>query len=83
MAGGGTTPSGPAAVVFEEELWTFVRGGDDHIYQNRLTAQGWTGWSEVAGGGTTPSGPAAWSLRRELWTFVRGGDDRIYQNHNE
>jgi hypothetical protein len=63
-----------------------VRGGDDHIYQNRFNRFDgtWSGWGEIPGGGSTPSAPAATVYNNGtldvLEVAVRGGDNRIYHN---
>ena len=78
--GRGLTPSEPAAVKFGNDLYVFVRGFGDGIFQNRRHGSTWSGWSELPGGGLTPSGPAAVKFGNDLYVFVRGTDDRIYQN---
>jgi hypothetical protein len=81
LPGGGATSSGPEVVTFNGEPWVFVRGTDDHIYQNRLTGGNWTGWSEVPGGGLTVGEPSAAVFNGELYLFVRGSSNRfIYLN---
>ncbi len=78
------TPSGPAATVFNGELWYVVRGADDRIYRNLLpavAASDWTGWVEVLlGGGFTPSEPGAAATASTLYLVVRGEDNGIYLN---
>jgi hypothetical protein len=74
------TPSGPGATVYQGKSFLFVRGTDNRIYQNLLTNNSWSGWSEVPGGGLTPSNPGATVYQNRLFLFVRGTDNRIYQN---
>jgi len=76
----GATLSGPAVVIFNGGPWVFVRDTNSRIYQNHLTAGGWSGWSEVPGGGATPAGPGATVFSNTLYLFIRGTDNRIYQN---
>jgi hypothetical protein len=79
IPGGGATPDAPAATVFNNTLYLFVRGTDNKIYLNRLGSS-WSGWSEVPGAGATPAAPAATVFSGKLYLFVPGTDDRIYQN---
>src|ERR1700730_10369683 len=57
------TPSGPGAVIDASGrsglLNVYVRGQDDHIYENPVRNHEFSGWSEVPGGGLTRSAPAA------------------------
>src|SRR5262249_43515990 len=57
LPGGVTTATGPAAVMFNGAQPVFVQGTDNGIYQNLLTAGGWSGRSPLTG--KTPSGPSA------------------------
>jgi hypothetical protein len=75
---GRSTQSGPGAAVFNGELWVFVRGLDNQVYQNRLAACGWTGWSRVPG--STFSGPGTAAAASSLYLVVRGTDNKIYLN---
>ena len=80
----GMTPSGPAVVTGVQSgfsiLNAYVRGPNDHIYENALKHSGFAGWSEVPGGGQTRSEPAAVVDRGIVKLFVRGPDSRIYEN---
>src|SRR3989304_1195415 len=58
VPGGGQTLSGPAAAVFNNELYVFVQGADNGIYVNRFDGVSWTGWSSVPGGGARRAGAA-------------------------
>jgi hypothetical protein len=84
LPGGGLTPSGPGAVTGVQSgssiLNVYVRGQDDHIYQNAFTHSGFPGWSEVPGGGLTRAEPAAVVNGGIVKVFVRGLDSRIYEN---
>ncbi|HEV8713400.1 MAG TPA: hypothetical protein VGX03_11290, partial [Candidatus Binatia bacterium] len=80
LPGGGATLAGPAVVIFNGEPWVFVRGTNNRIYRNLLTASSWSGWSEVPGGGLTPSSPGATVFNNTLYLFVRGTNNRIYRN---
>jgi hypothetical protein len=83
VPGGGLTSSGPGSAAFNGQLWYFVRGTDNRVYQNRLAAGAgstWTGWSEVPGGGLTPSGPEAAATSTALFLVVQGTDSGIYVN---
>jgi hypothetical protein len=51
LPGGGVTLAGPAVVILNGAPLVFARGTDNGIYQNFLTAGGWSGWSEVPGEG--------------------------------
>jgi hypothetical protein len=84
LPGSGSTPSGPAAVTGVQSgssiLNVFVRGQNDHIFENAFTHSGFSGWSEVPGGGLTRSEPAAVVSGGIVKVFVRGLDSRIYEN---
>ena len=59
----------------------FVRGTDNKIYFNVLTAgTRWIGWSQVPGNGFTSDAPGASAFGVDLYLFVRGTNDRIYLN---
>jgi hypothetical protein len=81
VPGGGSTPSAPAATVFQGNLALFVRGTNDGLYVNWLLPNDqWTGWALVPGGGSTPSAPAATVFQGNLALFVRGTDNGLYVN---
>src|SRR5262249_1720587 len=85
VPGSALTPSGPAATVFNGDLWYVIRGMNDHIYRNTLPASaagGWTGWVEVSGGGLAPSAPGAAATVPTLYLVVRGEDNNIYLNQS-
>jgi hypothetical protein len=79
VPGAGQTTDAPSAVKFGRNHYLFVRGTDDLIYRNVLTADGWSGWAEVPGG-ATHSAPAASVYHGALRLYVRGTDNLIYVN---
>jgi len=84
LPGNGSTPSGPGAVTGVQSgfsiLNVYVRGQNDHIFENAFTHSGFPGWSEVPGDGLTRSEPAAVVNGGIVKLLVRGLDNRIYEN---
>jgi hypothetical protein len=98
VGGGGRTKSQPAALL-DLAMWppvwfVFVRGTDDIIYRNGLSADragaDWWGWKAVslrslggggiAGEGKTRSAPAVTQWGGDLHLIVRGVDDSLRHN---
>ena len=77
---GGSTLSEPAAVPYGEGLLLFVRGLDNRIYWDFVTAKGGTGWRAEPCGGETLSGPAVVSYGERPLLVIRGLDNGIYWN---
>ena len=81
MVGGprpGADPQRAGRAAYRGSLHLFVRGTDNRIYQNRLTGNRWSRWTEVPGGGLTTSGPAVTVHRGALYLAVRGTDNAVY-----
>lgn len=81
IPGGIQANGGPTAVIFEGQTHVFVRGYDDHVYENVDSASGWRGWVEVQGNGRMLDKPGAvvYGIDRQLHLFARGYDNRVYQ----
>jgi len=71
----GETPAGPAAAIYQNNLFTMVRGMDNGIYAKTNPASGW-----AAIGGATPAGPGMAMYNNVLYALVRGTDNRVYLN---
>jgi len=80
VPGGGATPDSPAAVSYNGAQNVFVRGTDNAIYRNVLSAGAWSGWAQVPGNGATTSALGADTFTGTLQLFARGTDNRIYRN---
>jgi hypothetical protein len=74
-----TTPAEPVATVYNNRLYLFDVGTDDHVYDN-VSSDGvhWSGWGYI--GGTTYSGLAATVYNSQLYLFDVGTDNRIYDS---
>jgi hypothetical protein len=74
----GETTAGPAAAVFQDRLYTMIRGTDNRIYVK-------TGlrnyWEKIDG--ETLSNPALAVHNGNLYALVRGTDNRLYLNRLE
>jgi len=79
LPGVSQTPNAPAAVVFDNRIWLFVRSSAGEIFRNRFK-ESWSGWAEVPGDKMSPSSPAPTAMGKRLWLFVRGMDDGHYFN---
>jgi hypothetical protein len=80
----GLVSPNPAAVTGVQSgfsiLNVYVRGQDNHIYENALKHDGFPGWSEVPGGGVTLSAPSAVVSGGVVKLFVRGVGSGIWEN---
>ena len=74
----GDITSDPVTVASTAGAEVFARGGDNAIYQGRVTTGGtWSGWRRIAGNITSNVGAIADGDGVQL--FVRGGDNGLYQ----
>jgi hypothetical protein len=80
---GGTTASGPGAVVNGSTLHLFVRGNDNFVYENTRPVGGTTafsGWGKVLPEGLTDGKPSAVAVNNDIYLFVKGLNNQIYMN---
>jgi hypothetical protein len=78
VPGGGQTTDAPAAVLFEDRIWVFVRAGDGSVWaNNRGDEADWQGWEQIGPAGTLLSAPAAVVKGGGLYLFGRGPGDTI------
>jgi subtilase family serine protease len=76
LPGGGTTVLSDAATVFQNRLYLFGIGiNDHHHYVNSFDGQNWSGWSAVPGGGTTNLADAVTVFQNRLYLFGIGIND--------
>ncbi|HEY2514960.1 MAG TPA: protease pro-enzyme activation domain-containing protein [Polyangiaceae bacterium] len=82
LPGGGTTVLADAATTFQNKLYVFGIGINDHQhYMNVFNGNAWAGWSAVPGGGTTELSDAATVFQNKLYIFGIGiGDHQHYMN---
>ena len=66
---------GPAAAVYNNQLYTMVRGMDNGIYVK--TGLG-SGWAKVDG--TTLTNPSLANYNGQLYSFICGTDNQLYFN---
>jgi parallel beta-helix repeat protein len=83
VPGGGTTPSGPDAVLFNGQVNVLVRGGDNQIYYKIDEVGVTSGWDNVGANYsdaqmTTPSSPSAAVEGNKLYISVHGFNYGIY-----
>jgi hypothetical protein len=83
IEGEGLTISEPTAIVYNHQLFLFVRGYDNRIYLNKLDG---AGWSEVPGAGLTIGGisglidPSLHFPNFTLRLFMTGVDHGVWEN---
>jgi hypothetical protein len=78
MPGGGQTVDAPAAVLFEDRIWVFVRAADGSVWANNAGDEmDWEGWEQIGPAGTLASGPAAVVKGGGLYLFGRGPDSSV------
>src|SRR5689334_17934457 len=60
VPGGGQTVDAPAAALFEDRIWVFVRAADGSVWANhRGDEADWPGWEQISPPGTLASAPTA------------------------
>jgi peptidoglycan/xylan/chitin deacetylase (PgdA/CDA1 family) len=77
---GGRSGAAPAAAASASgEIRVYVAGADSGIYENSLSATGWSGWTRLSGASyTTPA--AVWdAVRMQTLVFVRGTNLQLYR----
>ncbi|MCY1140980.1 peptidoglycan DD-metalloendopeptidase family protein [Actinoplanes sp. Pm04-4] len=79
------TNADPQALPFREELWTFVRGTDGHLWRLRATggapkgvASKWESPTLIDGSVVVGSAPAAVVYRGQMHVVVRAPDNAIH-----
>jgi subtilase family serine protease len=76
LPGGGTTILSDAATVFQNRLYLFGIGiNDHHHYVNAFDRNAWSGWSAVPGNGTTQLSDSATVFQNKLYLFAVGIND--------
>ena len=76
LPGGGTTNLADAVTAFQNRLYLFGIGiNDHHHYVNSFDGQTWSGWSAVPGGGTTNLADAVTVFQNRLYLFGIGIND--------
>jgi hypothetical protein len=82
VPGGGTTSLPDAAALFQNKIYLFAIGTNDHRhYVNSFDGSAWSGWAAVPGGGTTSLSDTAVALQNRLYLFAVGTNDhRHYVN---
>ncbi|MEY9926304.1 hypothetical protein ABH926_000926 [Catenulispora sp. GP43] len=86
--GPGSFQGSPAVVSSPSGTDVFVRGGDNHVWENTYTGDtgsgfpGWTGWVNL--GGSVATSPTAASLGQDrIDVFAQGTDGALWQNTYE
>jgi hypothetical protein len=75
---GGRTADAPAAVLFQNRIWVFVRVSDGGVWaNNRGDEADWEGWEQLGPPGTLASAPTAVVKGGGLYLGGRGPDDSV------
>ena len=76
VPGGGTTNLADAATVFQDRLYLFGIGiNDHHHYMNSFDGQSWSGWAALWGSGKTLLSDAVTVFNNKIYVFGIGIND--------